>query len=143
MVWSYSGDPSDSNKDYVRFLVGDTDANDEQLQDAEIEFLLTRYNSNAFMAAADAARSIGAKYARRVDKAVGDLKLAYSGLYKHYQALAKDLQRQASLNSVNITAGGVFKATGEASRADDTILQPPFLDDQFDNPNTSRPEEIG
>jgi hypothetical protein len=29
MTWSYSGDPSSSSTDAVRFLVGDTDTNDQ------------------------------------------------------------------------------------------------------------------
>ena len=36
MVWSYSGNPADSAVDAVRFLTGDTDTNDQLLDNEEI-----------------------------------------------------------------------------------------------------------
>lgn len=40
MSWTYSGDPSTSDLDRYRFLVGDTDAGEPLLQDEEIAFIL-------------------------------------------------------------------------------------------------------
>lgn len=43
MAWSYSGDPSTSKKDEVRFLIGDTNINQQILSDEEIEYMLKLY----------------------------------------------------------------------------------------------------
>jgi hypothetical protein len=40
MAFSYSGDPTKSELDLIRFTVGDTDASDPILQDAEIDYIL-------------------------------------------------------------------------------------------------------
>ncbi|MNC35873.1 hypothetical protein D3C75_843710 [compost metagenome] len=41
MTWTYSGDPSTSDLDQVRFLCGDTDEAYSFLSDEEINFLMT------------------------------------------------------------------------------------------------------
>lgn len=41
MSWNYSGNPSDSELDMYRFLIGDTERDDQVLQDEEIDFVLT------------------------------------------------------------------------------------------------------
>ena len=38
--WTYSGDPTDSDRDAVRFEVGDTDENDRLLSDGEVTYCL-------------------------------------------------------------------------------------------------------
>ena len=40
MAWTYSGDPSLSELDRYRFLIGDTDAGEPLIQDEEIAFIL-------------------------------------------------------------------------------------------------------
>lgn len=47
MAWTYSGDPSSSDLDRYRFLIGDTDVDDKVLQDEEIMFILAEYPDNA------------------------------------------------------------------------------------------------
>ena len=46
MSWTYSGNPADSRKDALRFLIGDTIEAEPVLQDEEIEFLIVEYGSN-------------------------------------------------------------------------------------------------
>lgn len=40
MAWTYSGDPSSTEKDEYRFLIGDTITNEPILQDGEIQYIL-------------------------------------------------------------------------------------------------------
>jgi hypothetical protein len=47
MAWTYSGDPSSSELDRYRFLIGDTDVDDKVLQDEEINFIIAEYPDNA------------------------------------------------------------------------------------------------
>ena len=133
MAWSYSGNPADSSLDEVRFLIGDTDADDQQLSNEEINFLLTDNSSDVYGAAADAARSLMAKYARRADRTVGDLKVSYSQLQKSYAELYKKYSNRAITKKMNVVAGGVFKADREAQRQNESIQQPRFVQEQFRN----------
>ena len=45
-MFSYSGDPSNSQLDECRFLLGPTDASEPILQDEEIEYIIATYGSN-------------------------------------------------------------------------------------------------
>lgn len=78
MAWTYSGDPGASALDEVRFLIQDTDENDQLLSDGEIEYLLAAYSDDAFGAAIAAVSSLVAKASRVVEesKTVGDLSLS-------------------------------------------------------------------
>lgn len=46
MSWTYSGDPSGSQLDRLRFLVGDTNEDEPIMQNEEIQFLIAEYGSN-------------------------------------------------------------------------------------------------
>lgn len=86
MTWTYSGDPSTSDRDAVRFLVADTDSTDPLINDEEIAYLLAVYTEPPHAATA-AARAIAAKFSRQSDQArtVGDLTLSESLSQKSQQ----------------------------------------------------------
>lgn len=46
MTWSYSNNPSNSELDRYRFLIGDTNSKYELLQDEEIQFILDEYKEH-------------------------------------------------------------------------------------------------
>ena len=99
MAWTYSGDPAANAKDQVRFTIGDTDTTDQQLNDAEINWLVSSRGS-ARQAAPYAAEAIAAKLARESDssKSVGDMSLSrsLSARSQKYYDLAKRLTLQAA-----------------------------------------------
>ena len=78
MTFTYSGDPGASALDEVRFLIQDTDTNDQLLSNEEIEYLLLAYNDDAFGAAIASMTSLIAQAARvqEESKSVGDLSLS-------------------------------------------------------------------
>lgn len=86
MTWTYTGDPSSSERDAVRFLVADTDSTDPLISDEEITYLLSLYTEPPH-AAVGAARAIAAKFSREADQArtVGDLTLSESLSQKSFQ----------------------------------------------------------
>lgn len=90
MTWTYSGNPKESLKDYVRFLCGDTDEDMPLLQDEEIQFLLEQHRS-VIKAAIAACKVIIAKLSREVDYSIGPEKVAASQRVEHYRALLADL----------------------------------------------------
>lgn len=93
MAFSYTGDPSSSNKDALRFLIQDTNASDVLMQDAELNFILTEVGNSIYQAAHDACYVIGSSFARKADtsKSVGDLSLSvtYSNRSSEYRDLAE------------------------------------------------------
>lgn len=100
MAWSYSGNPASSALDKVRFLIGDTDTNNQLLSNEEITWLLSEWNNNAYVAAANAAYSLSAEFSGKSDfsRSVGDLSLStqYGAQAERYGALASRLMVQAS-----------------------------------------------
>lgn len=92
MTWSYSGNPADSEKDAVRFLIGDTDANDELLSDEEIDYVIVESGGSKYQAAHDAAYAIASKFSRMAQsKSVGDLSISYADRARAYFELANEL----------------------------------------------------
>ena len=78
MTWSYSGNPSASNLDRVRFLSGDTDSANPLASNEEITFLLVEWNNDYYYAAAGVCDYAANKAAAKADQAktVGDLSLS-------------------------------------------------------------------
>ncbi len=93
------------NIDKVRFLIGDTDELDVQLQDEEISFLLTTYSDDVSASAIQAARNLAAKFARWADHHVSEESISYSQRFKQYQALVAQLEGQVALGA-GIFGGG-------------------------------------
>lgn len=130
MSWTY--DPACSvDKDRVRLLVGDTITEDQQMADEEITFLLTT-ESNVYAAAAACARALAMKYARYVDKWVGDLKILASQRVKHYTDLFESL-RVRGLSNATPSAGGVNVLENQAAAQDTSLIQPFIVRGRDDN----------
>lgn len=89
MSFSYSGDPSKSFKDQVRFLLRDMAA-PGILSDEEIFYLINEYG-DPVSAAVTGAQTIAGNYASRVDKTVGPLSIRYGELSMRYEDLANRL----------------------------------------------------
>lgn len=94
MTWSYSGDPSTSNKDQVRYLVGDVTQNVVySLNDAEVNFAITQANdspANLYHVAADVADRMATRALQQVttSRKLGDLEVA-----ENYQQVATALRK--------------------------------------------------
>ena len=93
MTWTYT-DPATSTRDELRFMVGDTDTDDQLLSDEEIAYLLVAW-INVPVAASKAASAIAARFSRLADKSVGELRISLSQKVASYRQLAVDLMRQA------------------------------------------------
>lgn len=100
MSFSYSGNPSESALDEIRFLVGDTDPEDVMLQDEEIAYAITAWDpihkSNIFTASV-AASMISAKFAREVSVSADGVSIQMSELQQKYTTLSSELREQYKL----------------------------------------------
>jgi hypothetical protein len=103
------------------------------LQDEEIDMLLDDYGSK-YAAAAAAARSIGAQFARQVTKEVGRLKISMSEASNHYFGLAEKLDSESDINAGGAWAGGISESDKSVQEADTDWGGASFGVGQFDNP---------
>jgi hypothetical protein len=88
MAWTYSQDPSTSQKDGLRLLIGDTDDTKPMMEDEELLFLLSTYHF-PYGAAANACQTLAAKFARKSRQEIGDIKQYLNMQYEHYRDLAQ------------------------------------------------------
>lgn len=115
MAWTYdftdlSGSTEDSKKNIVRYLVGDTNILEQQVQDEEILFALVEEGSRVFSAAALVAKTIASSYARKVNIELdGQIKAEYGKLYDNYTALAQELSDKAKSSGgrLGVSGGGL------------------------------------
>ncbi len=124
---TYSGDPSASDDDAVRFLIGDTGPVAPEttpvflLFNEEIAYLLVQY-PRVLSAAAAGADALCAKFSRQVDELTGDLQRKCSQKSKQYGELADKLRKQASdpLTTAPVPFAGGVSIADIQSREDDT-----------------------
>ena len=116
MSWTYDSadlslNTSGGRLNVVRFLVGDTDSTDQQVENEEISFAVAIASDDVYAAAVYIANSLSAKFARFVDTDLdGQLSEKYSQLSQHYKALAHTIMAQKSAGgkvSLGIYAGGL------------------------------------
>jgi len=97
MTWTYSGDPGASDLDEIRFLIQDTDTNDQLLTDEELTYLFTTYGE-AYSAAVAAVGVLIANASRVAEesKRVGDLSLSVKSGARvdQWKALMASLQAE-------------------------------------------------
>lgn len=140
MSFTYSGDPSTSDLDQVRFLIQDTDTNDQLLQNEEIQFLIDE--NGVATASWKAAETIAAKFARFTDRTIGDFSEDLSQRVEQYNKIAKELKRRASLKTARPFAGGISITDKENVDADTDRVKPVFEKHTHLNPR-SREFDIG
>lgn len=132
---SFSYDPElGTPQDQMRLMIGDNDPDDVQFQDEELAALLTIYNNNVFTTAKYAVRILIARYARNVDKWVGNLKILASQRVDAYTKLLEALENQEAtdLSSAGYpTAGGVYVSDKISQAANKSLVKPFFWRDQF------------
>lgn len=96
MSWNYSGDPSVSPKDNVRFIIGDTEEDIPQVTDEEIEFALNNTESDVSRASILCVKNLVAKYAKAVDYKIGPESVSAGDRYTHYTSLLNKLEKDIS-----------------------------------------------
>lgn len=136
----YTTDPRVSNRDAVRFLVGDTDPDNELFSVGEVEYALER-KGNVKAAAAFLARQLA-----------GSLPLRFTGykladyedpngsdMAKAYLALAQRLEAEAiaGAGSEGIYAGGISAADKESVESNTDRVKPAFARGMHDHDSSS------
>lgn len=146
MTFTYSGDPSTSTRNYVRFLISDTDSTDALFSDEELNYVISEWNNDAYKAARECAEILIARFSREADstsKSVGDISVSesYSSKITHYKELAESLIRRQMRKSpprpfVNAQA---LKSTNDRIVDD---FNTDFYSGIHDNPNNIQDKRI-
>lgn len=123
-------------KDQVRFLIGDTDATDPQLEDETIIAVLTSIEPNYARAAVLCCRAIAALYSRLDDRRSEEQQESASQKAKAYLALATTLELKASRTGIIPYAGGISVADKQSVDDNQDRVAPAFTKDQFSEPGT-------
>lgn len=141
MSWSYNStdlvtSTASGRLNIVRLLIGDTDENEQILQDEEVVFSLDQTNNNVYYAGAWACRIIAAKFSRLVDTTIDSAgSSSYSHRIDHFTMLANqlsDLGKKTYGKSLGLSAGGVSNAGMDTVRSN-TDRPNGFYVGQFDN----------
>lgn len=99
-TFTYTGDPSNSDLDAVRFLVGDTDPSAYFLNDAEIGYLIglsasldsSNAEVNVSAAAGAAAEAIAAELSREVSYSADGVSVSADTLANKYYSVAEKIR---------------------------------------------------
>ena len=121
MAWTYSGDPSASNTDAVRYLVGDIDTTAQLTIDEAIAWEVSQW-PNIYLAAASVADSIAALLGRTQGMRADGV--TYGDAAKEMRERAKTLRAKGSTagnGGSGAAGGGVF--VGGISIADKTARE--------------------
>lgn len=135
MAWTYGSNPVSDKKDAVRLLIGDTNADEPGLQDEEIQWFISQHGSE-YYAASGACLALAAKFSSKAsDRQVGPLRINAAEVPRAYRDLSKRLRIEGDQRGLFTApfAGGITVADKESDAKDDTLVQPRFRRQQFDN----------
>lgn len=94
MTWTYSGDPSSSDLDTIRFLVGDTETTEQKISNEEIDYLIDEWDADVYEAASAAALHLSNTAASWLTYSADGSSLSLSEAQDKYARLAERLQAQ-------------------------------------------------
>jgi len=101
MTWSYTGNPVDSAKDEIRFLVGDTVTAAQLVSDEEIAYVVALHPKVAgranYAAASMIAYTIAGTFASKRNKTVGSLSISYGEQSDKYSTMAANYGRLSTM----------------------------------------------
>lgn len=143
MAWTYNAAAlATSARDRVRFFIGDVDSTRQQLQDEEIDYILTQepYTTSAAAVCCDA---LAAKYAFLVNTENSELRVSAAARHKHYMDLAKRLRAGGAADVpgdpdvvlAGAYAGGTSVSSKQALDANLDNVEPQFRLGMDDNPD--------
>lgn len=135
--FTYSGDPSDSELDAVRFLIRDTDEATAQLSDEEIQWMLVESGHSIYRAAVGAVDFIVTNFATQArTRTVGALSISYEARADEYRKLALALhKRWLAFTNFIPYAGGISRSDKQANQSDTDWDKPAFVRNLHGDPS--------
>lgn len=97
MTNTYSGDPSTTDKDALRFLLSDTSA-PWLFTDEEIQYMIDNHGS-IYNAGVELSLVMVSRYTDKKNKTVGPLSINYGDIAERWLELSNSLRRRSSTTS--------------------------------------------
>lgn len=104
--WTYSGNPSISAKDQVRFYLGDTDSANPEIMDEEILWAINLRGNN-WGATALCALALATKYSRLTSISADGVSQGLNQKAPAFRLIAAEYQRKEAIYRATPTLGGV------------------------------------
>ena len=150
MTWTYSGDPATNARDSIRFLSGDTDTNDQLLNDEEIAWVNNQLTGSdtattaLYNAAYRCCLLIASKFSRLADQAVGDMRVSMSQKAKAYREQADSMLLLAGREGSVPTpyAGGITISDKEIDWDNSDLVRAGFRKGQFGDDRDGGDQDI-
>lgn len=136
MTWTYTPDFA-TQRDRVRFEIGDTTSTDQLLSDEEIAYAGSVEGSD-LCAAARCCEALAGKYGRLADMREGKLDIKLSQRKKAFLDKADQLRMQDA-KGAGIYVGGESISDKEATNEDTDRVPTAFYRGMLDNPNATQP----
>lgn len=124
MTWTYVNTLA-TDRDRIRWFVGDTDTADQLVADEEITWAATQ-NPDVRLAAAEVADAISRKFARYATVRTQDTTVDFTARAKQYRDVAAALREQYALRGAKPFAGGVSKDDKNTREEDTDRVLPGF-----------------
>ena len=139
MTFTYSGDPTTSTRNKVRFLINDTDSTDVLFTDEELDYLILEWGTNVYEICRAACETLISRFNRLSDttsKSVGDISVSESYTAKAQQY--KDLANSFLLRNMRKAPPRPF-ANAQALKSTNDRIVDDYNTDAYtgihDNPN--------
>jgi hypothetical protein len=145
MTWTYEPELSAVDTDAgrvnaVRLLIGDTNQDDQRIQNEEIAFFLSVTGNDVYLAAAESADVISSKYTAEGNEKFEGISYDGAAVSENYRKLASRLRQQAKkFGSRGLgmpSAGGISRSQMGAVDENTDRVRPKFRQDQFANPSS-------
>lgn len=136
MTWTYSGNPANSLRDRVRYLIQDTEETLQLQSDEELDFLIREWMpkfDSVYMVASKAAAVVSRKFAGVLNISADGVSVNTADLSERYATMATRLRAEHGEATVT---GGVIDLANlmNDSELDYDIKPLSFGQGQFDNP---------
>jgi hypothetical protein len=105
MSWSYSGDPSSSDRDAIRFLIQDVDQERPLLSNEDIDYVVSQWMpkyDSVLLTAAQCCEVVAGSFAREVSVSADGVSVAVSELQDKFNALAESLRDQWKIEQAGL-----------------------------------------
>ncbi len=102
MSFSYSNDPSASELDAARFLIGDTDANAPIMQDEEIQYIIDTYGANTNSCKYQLFNRAATLFARDIRRSLGPQTEDPTSRLEYYQGQAEYYRNILAVGGVSL-----------------------------------------
>ena len=102
MSWSYSGNPADSQKDELRFILGDTNMSEPVMQDEELEYLIAEYGSNRNLLLYQSFVRMATLFARDIKRSLGPQSEDPTERLKFFKDQANQYKAKLSIAGISV-----------------------------------------